>query len=298
MENIKDIARKYLDHEPIDIYLLEEGFSVDIKYVVDDEIIVREIAINRLNRFKFAKDVQEKFIKVGKTAKVYDLIVKNDKAYYITEYLQGDNGLNVIQDYSNEEQYNFGVETANELALFHNEYRDYDFDMKEYIDELVDRKLNQAMNDPHLKDISNIEFIINTIRDNKHILYKLEGVINHSDYHLFNMIFDKGNYMGIIDFERARKGMFITDFRNNAPHNAPASKYFASGAIDGYLNINIIENFFEIENLNTLIISLGAVSWVSEFDKENLEETILNINELFENFTSLSEKPKWYVGKY
>ena len=112
------------------------------------------------------------------------------------------------------------------------------------------------------------------------------------------MIFDKGEYKGVIDFERVRPGSILNDFRNNTPHNSKISPHFASGYIDGYLDGNPVKDFFLIYNINDLLLTIAAIPWVIQFDYDNLDESIQKIRETFEQKNKINTSPNWYVGRY
>ena len=276
---------------------INEGFSVDEKFVINETHLVRLISDDRIDRFKFVFEAQKKFQKIAKCQKVFDFKICSPNSFYITEYLPGKNGLEVIKDYSVKSQYNFGVEAGFELAKFHNKNEVDSFNIKEYLTHYLTTKITEARTKNIDKYLPELEDIISVVEKNIHLFYDLPGLLCHSDYHLFNMIFNNDSYEGVIDFERARYSYFLTDFRNNSPHNVPASKYFASGYIDGYLKGRPTKDFFKLYNLNDLVISIGAIGWILEFDIVTLDESILYIKKLFKSIKNLNNIPDWYVGE-
>ena len=277
---------------------ITKGFSIDKKYVINDSFLVRVINNERVDKFQFVFEVQQKFHKISLCQKALKFIIEDGIGYYITEYLQGENGLDVIGNFSEREQYDFGVLAAKELVRFHKAYPMHDFNAKTYTDEYFNSKVEIARRNNIEKMIPKIEELIKVVRNNLHILYDLKGVLTHSDYHLFNMIFDGDQYMGVIDFERCRAGYCLTDFRNNSPHNSRVSPHFASGYIDGYLNEFHYPNFFEMYNVHDMMMSIAALPWVMEFNPENLDNDIAYINDLFDDVNDITKRPRWYVGKY
>ena len=290
--------QKLLNEEIKTISEITEGFSLDKKYLVNDKYIVRVIEKDRIPRFKFVFETQKKFYEVSLCQRPVDLIEDEKNGYYITEYIPGENGLEVIESYTEEKQRELGIIAAKEIVRFHKKYPAKDFDTKKYLLDYMNDKINRAIHDNVENEIPEIHDIIDVVKNNIHHLFNLEGVLTHSDYHLFNMIFDQGEYKGVIDFERARVAIFLTDFRNNTPHNSYKSPHFASGFIDGYLDEIPVENFFLMYNVHDLLLTISALPWVKIYDPENIEKNVKLIRDIFSNVKELDKAPKWYVGKY
>jgi len=289
---------KYLDEKVKSIVKIEEGFSVDEKYLVNNKFLVRLISEDRIDRFKFAYDTQKRFHAVAKCQKPIGFFIDSPYSFYISEYLPGKNGLEVIGDFTKDKQYDLGVEAGLELIKFHKANPAHDFDTKTYINNYFESKVQTSI-DALVKDVlPHIDEIVNLVRNNLHYLYVVPTYLTHSDYHLFNMIFDGEKYMGVIDFERCRNGIFLTDFRNNTPHNSDVSPYFASGFIDGYLSEFYFDDFFICYNVHDLLMSIAAIPWIKEFDPGSLNKSILFIDEMYQSLKDVSKKPNWYVGKY
>jgi len=277
---------------------IEKGFSVDDKYIINNQYLVRVISKDRVERFKYVYDVQKLFNEVSLSQKVINFVIGDRISYYVTEYLPGENGLDVILNFTEEQQYNFGIEAAFELTKFHNLYPQPDFNTRENIEKYFTSKVEICRDNNVIELIPEIEDLIQLVGDNLHCLFDLNSVITHSDYHLFNMIFDGNKYIGVIDFERCRVSHILTDFRNNSPHNSPASKHFASGFIDGYLNEIFVEDFFLKYNIHDMMMSIAAIPWVMEYNPTNLDVDIAYIKTLFSSLKDPTKKPSWYVGKY
>jgi aminoglycoside phosphotransferase (APT) family kinase protein len=280
------------------VTIIEKGFSVDKKYIINDTFLVRVISLDRIARFKEVYKVQKEFNSVALSQKVIDFIIDDEYGYYITEYIPGKNGLEVIESFSTSEQYNFGVLAAKELVLFHNEFPKPEFDSKAYFDKYLHEKSEIALQDNIELLLPEIHDVIAIVKANIHHLYRLNGVQNHSDYHLFNMIFDNGEYKGVIDFERCKVSTFLVDFRNNTPHNSDISPYFASGFIDGYLELIPMDDFFLLYNIHDLLITISALSWVKQFDPENIDKSITTIRSIMAQRTRLTTCPSWYMGSH
>ena len=288
--------KNHFNVDVVDIKVLDKGFSVDKKYIVNDKYIIRETDPSRNERFRFVFETQQLFNKTGTAQKALRFIEGDRVSYYITEYLKGLDGLEIIESLSTEKQYRLGYQTGKEIALFHLSNIQKDKSVKDIVLKYMISKIDLARKENLEKDLNILEDIIHVVEDNIHLLFDLDVYLCHSDYHLFNMIFDNGEYQGIIDFERARYSHLFTDFRNNTPHNAPISKYFASGSIDGYLDVNYIEDFFMKYNLNDLLLTIYSIGWIKEFDPDNVDKNIKYITDLYNEIKDLRVIPKWYVG--
>jgi len=282
----------------ISIRKINKGFSLDEKFIVNGKFLVRVLPLDRYDRFKEVFRVQKDFEKVGLCQKAISLSKDKNHGYYLTEYIEGNDGLEVIENFSKEKQYQLGMIAAKEIVKFHKAYPLCDFDMKKHLNDYLNAKVEQTIKNNVKALLPEIDDIIELVRKNIQYLYTLDGVQTHADYHLFNMIFYEGAYKGVIDFERVRPGPFLNDFRNNTPHNSIVSPYFASGYIDGYLDEIPISNFFLLYNIYDLMLAIATIPWVQKFDPENVNKSIRMIQSIYEQRDNLSSSPKWYVGKY
>lgn len=290
--------QKLFDEEVKSVVKIEKGFSLDQKYVVNQKYIVRVIPLERFEQFEEVFRVQKDFYKVALCQKPIKLIKDKNNGYYITGYINGKNGLEVIESYTKSRQYDLGIIAAKEIVKFHKVYPLPEFDMKQHLDTYLDDKISTALENNVKKLLPEIDDIIAVVKSNIHHLYSLTGVQTHADYHLFNMIFNKGEYKGVIDFERVRPGSLFTDFRNNTPHNAKISPYFASGYIDGYLDEIPVEDFFLKYNIYDLLLTIAAIPWVQKFDPDNIDKSVIIIKEIYSQKDYLHRSPAWYIGKY
>lgn len=290
--------QRFFDTKIESVRKITEGFSVDDKYVINEKYLIKVISMDRIDRFRFAYQTQLKFYKVAKCQKPISLIIEKPLSFYITEYIPGENGLFVINNFTFQQQYDFGVEAGLELFKFHQANKIPNFDVESYLRKYFYDKVDIARKERVVDYIPEIESLISIVESNLHLFNKFEGFLTHSDYHLFNMIFDGQEYKGVIDFERCRNSIFLTDFRNNTPHNSRTSPHFASGIIDGYLHENPIEDFFVYYNLHDLMISIAAIPWVKKYNAKNLTQDIHFIRNLFNDIGDISKIPKWYVGEH
>ncbi|MGS0972941.1 MAG: aminoglycoside phosphotransferase family protein [Candidatus Izemoplasmataceae bacterium] len=290
--------QKIFKDEIKSILKIEKGFSLDEKYIINGKYIVRIISLDRYEQFKEVFRVQKAFEKVALCQKAFELTKDEVCGYYITEYIKGKNGLEVIEGFSNDKQYELGKVAAKEIVKFHKAYPINNFDMKTHLDNYLNSKIQLALEINVKALLPEIDEIITLVSNNIHHLYSLKGVQTHADYHLFNMIFHKGDYKGVIDFERVRPGPILTDFRNNTPHNSKISPYFASGYIDGYLEEVEINDFFLMYNIYDLLLTIAAIPWVQKFDSKSIDKNIQVIQSIYEQKDNLQGSPKWYVGKY
>jgi aminoglycoside phosphotransferase (APT) family kinase protein len=289
---------QHLFHEKITKQTeISTGFSTDKKFIINDNYLVRVMPLDKFNHFQTVFEVQKKFYTIALCQKPIKLVKSKDNVYYITNYIKGKDGLEVITTYTKMRQYELGFIAAVELSKFHNSNPLPSFNVKKYYQTYLQEKVELASNQKVRTLLPEIDEIIQIVYSNIHHLYQLNGVQTHADYHLFNMIFDNGEYKGVIDFERVRPGIFLTDFRNNTPHNSSVSPEFASGFIDGYLDRNPIDDFFLLYNIHDLLMSITAIPWVLEHDYKNLNKTIQIIQNIYSLKSNLRNTPHWYIGK-
>ena len=279
---------------------LNKGWSKDRKYIVTDinnnKFLLRLSDISlyekKKEQFELLKKVEALDINASRPV---EFGVFNDTSIYmVLTYLEGEDAEQIMQDKTNDEAYNLGIQAGKALYKLHQipvsqgNQTWYDR-FKEKIEVKV-KKLNEC---PY--KLNNSDILVDYIYKNMDILKGRSKSFTHGDYHLGNMIVNE-NGIGIIDFDKNGATDLIDDFKPFC-WNIRKSEYFETGLVNGYFNNNIPDNFWHLIKLYTAEHLISHLPWASTFGEKEIK-TAYEIYELvmnsYDNFNLLI--PKWYKG--
>lgn len=84
----------------------------------------------------------------------------------------------------------------------------------------------------------------------------------HDDFHPRNLIFREKQLVGVIDFDNCDSGDPIEDFYKLPWFTFPISEAFARGQIEGYLEVDPVERFWERYNIAVAMSLASSLVWV------------------------------------
>lgn len=162
---------------------------------------------------------------------------------------------------------------------------------EDYFGRKIDRKLSQY-GECHLS-YEDGDKIIEFIENNRYLIKGRQGCFQHGDYHVGNMMLEKGEIV-IIDFDRFDFGDPWEEF-NRIVWCAQAAPAFAAGQIDGYFERDIPEDFFPLMALYIAVNTISSLPWAIPFGQEQIDVFIAQEKEIMKWYDSFSVTvPKWY----
>lgn len=300
-ERIKEMLAQF---DVINVRPFDKGWSDDEKYIVTSKD-----GKNHLLRLSDASNAarcirQVNIIKqaIDKNIPTQRLIAHgpclDDKKYFILlEWLEAHDAVTAIVDYSEQEQYQFGVRAGQYSKQIHQfsstvEPRD---DWDTLFNQKINKKLKMYEN-CELK-YENDVLMLQRIEELRTKLSKVEQVVHHGDYHLGNMLIGDNQTLFIIDFDRHDIGDPWEEF-NRLPFSYDVSPKFASGLVDGYFDGEVPCLFWEMLCLYISTNALSALAWAMMFGEEEIATMQRQTDSVFKQYENFRRViPLWYSSE-
>ena len=300
MKNNKLIGFERLcdKYKIISVEPLLKGWSRDQKYILEDsegEKYVLRLSNNDLyekkkNQFDLLKKIELLGLNCSRPIEFGADV--NGTVYTLLSYLEGEDGKTAVATLTDEEAQRLGVEAGNCLRKLHS------IDIPPQGSTWWDRYLEKmprkiaALNACEYK-LPMQSVILDYYEKHYEIMKDRPLVLCHGDYHLGNMIVNKGK-IGIIDFD---KNGIADPYDDLKPFcwNVMVSEYFETGLINGYFNSHIPDDFWRILKFYTAESLISHLPWSVQFGQQEIK-TALDVadNQMkwYDHFEL--EIPTWY----
>ncbi|PZG39278.1 aminoglycoside phosphotransferase [Listeria ivanovii] len=273
---------------------INKGFSLDQKYQVDDNYLVRIFHKATLKERKIEFETIQKLNSVTQNIpRALDFGTLQGEGYMVIDYLQGKDAESGMDELSNFEQFQAGFSAGEVLQKIHKadiegpKINWFDFQQEKYF-----RKLKILKNS--MMEISFLQETEDFIEANLFLMRGRESRLQHGDFHPANIILNQHQFAGVIDFNRLEFGDPLFDLAKIGFFTTNSSITFAKGNILGYLNEEEPAGFWKLFALYTAMHLVFALSWASEKDYRNLGKLIdyaKKAVDSHDNFRKLM--PKW-----
>ncbi len=285
----------------LDYKIIEEikyGWSNEKKYKVEKDNVFYFMRVNNLNKLDDLKQEYEMMCKVKEIGISTNIEVEfgiyEDKVYSVWSWVDGELLENRINDFSKEKQYEYGLIAGRYLKRIHSiEAKENITSYKEKFNTKLNKKI-KAYNECELK-LKKEKLFLDYIDKNRSLIQDEKQVFHHGDYHIGNMMLDKNDNLVIIDYNRYDFGEPYAEF-NRMIWNAKASKYFASGLVDGYFENNIPLDFWKKLLLYLACNMISSLPWAIPFGEEEVEIMKKQEDDIlswYNDFKSII--PSWYT---
>lgn len=288
---------EFITKEPIN-----RGWSNDKKYCITDRKGIRYLL-----RVSDASqhDVRESEFQMMKRAAALGIPMCmpiefgtcGEGVYSIQSWIDGVDAEEVIPALSDTEQYVYGLEAGRILRKLHSipapaEQEDWElrFNRK------MERKIEQYRECP--VKYENGQAFIDYIDENRHLLKDRPQVYQHGDYHIGNMMIDRGGQLHIIDFDRSDYGDPWEEF-NRIVWCAQKSPLFASGIVNGYFDGEIPPEFWKLLALYISSNTLSSVYWAVSFGQDEVNTMLNQACDILAWYDNMRNSiPSWYFSGY
>lgn len=280
---------------------VNKGFSTDEKYVIhmhdgNKKLLLRMFNLEELELKKTEYSIMERMqdynvscsqpISIGEVA---------NRGYMITSYIEGNDAEDEISKYSDQEQYNIGIDAGKELRKMHQ------LSAPDHISSWYSRKVEKHKKyiDAYLAcevKVKNDYKIINFINENIHLMKLRPNLFQHDDFHLGNIIVNNKEFAGVIDFNRYDWGDPIHEFLKIGIFSREVSIPFSKGQIRGYFNNKEPdEDFWRLYSLYLAMCVFSTIIWTLKTNPNNMNEMLDKVYTYLEDHDYFSRlKPKWY----
>ena len=137
--------------------------------------------------------------------------------------------------------------------------------------------------------------IIDYIQQNRHLLNNRPQSFQHGDYHIGNMMLEKGRLV-IIDFDRCDFGDPWEEF-NRIVWSAQACPHFATGQLNGYFGAKPPLEFFQLLALYISNNTLVSFPWSIQFGQSEIDTMTKQSQDILSWYDNMKNPiPTWYIS--
>jgi len=139
--------------------------------------------------------------------------------------------------------------------------------------------------------------VVEYIENNRHLLENRPQSFQHGDYHIGNMMLEKGE-LRIIDFDRFDFGDPWKEF-NRIVWCAAASPYFATGQLRGYFGGEPPMEFFRLLAFYIASNTLSSIYWAIPFGQNEIDTMMKQSQDVLSWFNNMQNPvPTWYLKNF
>ena len=279
---------------------IEEGWSDDIKYFVEDEVGRRFLLrISNGNKYEEEHQLYEALRDLNKTeiltSKLIDSGLCNDgkNTFRIFDWLEGQEMTRILSNFSDRDQYSLGYSSGQILRNIHEVKSPTNWmSWDTYYNRKISRKIalyrSCSINFPHSNQV------INYIQEHKSLLKGRPQRLLHGDYHVGNFLLTPDQELAVIDFNRLDFGDPWEEF-NRIIWTASQSVSFAKGQINGYFREGVPEDFFKLLAVYIGVNLIGSIPWAIPYGDEELQTILKLCDEVMEWYDNFDLSiPTWY----
>ncbi|MCL2158648.1 MAG: phosphotransferase [Oscillospiraceae bacterium] len=289
----------FVKSEPI-----EKGWSEDKKYCVTAENGTKYLLrVTPISRYETRKSLFAMLEKVAALDIPMCVPVEfgtcEDGVYSIQSWIDGEDLETVLPTLSDTEQYVLGIKSGEIVRKMHTiPAPEAQEEWATWFNTKINKRIaaNQECVEQGLA-VNGMEYLLDYVKNNRHLLKGRPQCFQHGDYHVGNMMVERGE-LKIIDFDRYDFGDPWEKF-NRITFSAAASPHFATGQLRGYFGGEPPTEFFELLSFYIASNFLGGLSWARMFGEEEIEFTrkqIADILSWYDNMRNIV--PTWYLKDF
>ena len=287
---------RFVSVEPI-----EKGWSEDKKYCVTnadgEKYLLRITPIERYETRKALFGMVEQVAALGVPMCLpIEFGICPDGVYSIQSWIDGEDLETVLPSLSETEQYILGSKSGGLLRKMHSIPAP---DAQEEWASRFNRKTNQKIKTYRECGMrfDGDDYIVEYIENNRRLLENRPQCFQHGDYHIGNMMMEKGE-LKIIDFDRYDFGDPWEEF-NRIVWSAAASPHFATGQLRGYFGAEPPMEFFKLLAFYIASNTLSSIYWAIPFGQSDLDTMMEQAQDVLRWYDNMKNPvPSWYLKDF
>ena len=277
---------------------INKGWSSDKKYCVTDKngtrYLLRVSDIAEYDKKKSEFDMMKQVAALGvPMCQPIEFGTCEEGVYSIQSWIDGVDAEQVMSDYSDTEQYVYGLEAGRILRKIHSipaPAAQEDWEIR--FNRKMDYKIKKYCECPIKYE--NGQAFINYINANRYLLKDRPQVYQHGDYHIGNMMIGRDGKLYIVDFNRNDFGDPWEEF-NRIVWGAQKSPIFASGMVNGYFDSDVPLEFWKLLALYISSNTLSSLPWAIPFGTDQIEVMVNQAKKVLSWYDNMMNPvPAWY----
>lgn len=292
---IKDqkLSDKFVKIEPI-----AKGWSEDRKYCVTQADETKYLLrITPISRYEVRKSLFAMMHRVAELdipmCQPVEFGICEDGVFSLLSWIDGEDLETVLPFLADTEQYRLGYSSGEIVRKMHTLPAP---ETQEEWEPRFSRKTDMKIRKYHECGLrfDGDEYVLDYIKRNRQLLKNRPQCFQHGDYHIGNMMLEKGK-LRIIDFDRYDFGDPWEEF-NRIVWSAKASPIFASGQIHGYFNGEPPPEFFKLLAFYIASNTLSSIYWAVPFGTSDLDTMMQQAQDVLMWFANMQNPvPTWYL---
>ncbi|MGL5415962.1 MAG: aminoglycoside phosphotransferase family protein [Clostridium sp.] len=280
---------------------INKGWSKDSKFYIEDNegkklllgISDKKDYLNKLEEFKFIKKCNRLPFSMSKAIEI-GFCNKGNNVYMILTWIDGNSLNEVLNNFTEIEQYRLGVEAGKILKSIHSLKKDAGENI--IPNDKREKMLEKLIRYENCKNrVKEDKFAIDFVRNNIGKINLSSPVYKHGDYHVGNLVLTTGGNIGVIDFNRWEYGDRVEEFYKIQSFDVEVSIPFSIGQLHGYFGGEPSLEFWNTLSIYVAYTSVNSIAWAEKFGEYEIKGMKKRCIDAFVDYNNFKDIiPKWY----
>ncbi|MEH7552987.1 aminoglycoside phosphotransferase family protein [Bacillus altitudinis] len=298
LKQLSPLLKQAISFQP-----MTSGFSGDRTFVVitpSEKLVLKLSDIQKYSSLKKKASIQQKLKNRGVIcSEVMEVGVSAEQncTFRIFPFIEGEIARASIHLLTEEEQYEIGRRAGRDLSIMHT------CDAPFYAAPWDKKVLAKHERYVHAYQSSGVtfshdQFVLDFIQSHADAVKGRPNQFQHDDFHLGNIIIQRHQYAGAIDFDQSDWGDPIHDFYKLSLFSRERSIPFSAGQLDAYISTQTTHDFWLLFSIYTAMSCFSSIVWTLSYDPGHVKDMVNRVERILSDhkrFTQLI--PVWYVDR-
>lgn len=296
LKQLSPLLKQAISFQP-----MTSGFSGDRTFLVitpSEKLVLKLSDIQKYSSLKKKASIQQKLKNRGVIcSEVMEVGVSAEQncTFRIFPFIEGEIARASIHLLTEEEQYEIGRRAGRDLSIMHT------CDAPFYAAPWDKKVLAKHERYVHAYQSSGVtfshdQFVLDFIQSHADAVKGRPNQFQHDDFHLGNIIIQRHQYAGAIDFDQSDWGDPIHDFYKLSLFSRERSIPFSAGQLDAYLSTQTTHDFWLLFSIYTAMSCFSSIVWTLSYDPGHVKDMVNRVERMLtdhKRFTQLT--PVWYT---